>query len=547
MFFVGRSAAPRNEDSSLMDASAFLQDIIEHPDDDTPRLVFADWLDDHGNEAERARAEFIRVQIERARLPIDDDRQADLEARERRLAVAHALDWVTTPWDLRNLRFRRGFPETLLTTAVYLSERQHPLPHLPIRELSLSFAPGANRQRLRECTDLARIESLRMRGVAPRVFSEEAIRVILEAKYLIRLRSLDVSGNMLRDDSLARLLALPVVQQLESLDISSNVLGNATLTSLTALPWPRLRRLSLSNNQIGVEGVRALFRSDLWPRLEEIDLSWLAVDGDPGLDRALETCMATHLDVLGLATGTTTVTRALCQARNWGRLRSLEIHNAPFALGDLDRFLAHPGLANLEHLVLRQCQLSPWDMKRLAACPLLGNLRRLEVQGNLGAFTALARSKCIRQLRSLSGCDEDAGVIAFLRSPNAAHLRRLNFECDDDAANRLSNPIAEAMADAPHLEHLTTLLGAFGTLSDQGARALARAPHLHNLTLLSVEGCPIRAGGQRALMEAEHIAWVGINEHDIRQADVKEMRRQRYRGMRWDYWLAPDDPAYPAP
>ena len=32
---------------------AFLRDIIEHRDDDAPRLVYADWLEDHG---ERDRA-----------------------------------------------------------------------------------------------------------------------------------------------------------------------------------------------------------------------------------------------------------------------------------------------------------------------------------------------------------------------------------------------------------------------------------------------------------------------------------------------------------
>ena len=40
--------------------------IIAHPDDDTPRLIFADWLEEKGDSA---RAEFIRVQIDRARLP----------------------------------------------------------------------------------------------------------------------------------------------------------------------------------------------------------------------------------------------------------------------------------------------------------------------------------------------------------------------------------------------------------------------------------------------------------------------------------------------
>ena len=59
---------------------AFLGDIIEHPDDDTPRLVYSDWLEEHGKEAGRARAEFIRLQIELEplRLPRSDPR-AELE------------------------------------------------------------------------------------------------------------------------------------------------------------------------------------------------------------------------------------------------------------------------------------------------------------------------------------------------------------------------------------------------------------------------------------------------------------------------------------
>ena len=43
---------------------AFLADIIEHPEDDTPRLVFADWLEDRGDAPGRDLAEFIRLQIE---------------------------------------------------------------------------------------------------------------------------------------------------------------------------------------------------------------------------------------------------------------------------------------------------------------------------------------------------------------------------------------------------------------------------------------------------------------------------------------------------
>jgi uncharacterized protein (TIGR02996 family) len=50
----------------MTDGGALLAAVLEHPGDDTPRLVYADWLDDHG---EHDRADLIRVQCEAARLP----------------------------------------------------------------------------------------------------------------------------------------------------------------------------------------------------------------------------------------------------------------------------------------------------------------------------------------------------------------------------------------------------------------------------------------------------------------------------------------------
>jgi uncharacterized protein (TIGR02996 family) len=44
---------------------SLLRAVVAAPDDDVPRLVAADWLDEHG---QPDRAEFIRVQIELARL-----------------------------------------------------------------------------------------------------------------------------------------------------------------------------------------------------------------------------------------------------------------------------------------------------------------------------------------------------------------------------------------------------------------------------------------------------------------------------------------------
>ena len=55
----------------MTDHAAFLRSIIAHADDDLPRLVYADWLEENG---QADRAEFIRVQCELAKEPTTCDR-----------------------------------------------------------------------------------------------------------------------------------------------------------------------------------------------------------------------------------------------------------------------------------------------------------------------------------------------------------------------------------------------------------------------------------------------------------------------------------------
>ena len=59
--------------TTTADHAAFLRAIIAEPAVDLHRLVFADWLEDHG---EPERAEFIRCQIELANLPSENDNSA---------------------------------------------------------------------------------------------------------------------------------------------------------------------------------------------------------------------------------------------------------------------------------------------------------------------------------------------------------------------------------------------------------------------------------------------------------------------------------------
>jgi uncharacterized protein (TIGR02996 family) len=96
---------------AMPDDGAFLRAIIENPDDDAPRLIYADWLEEQGRPD---RAEFIRVQVALARLAENDPRRTELEARERGLLAAHEADWVRPLQAVADAwTFRRGFVETV--------------------------------------------------------------------------------------------------------------------------------------------------------------------------------------------------------------------------------------------------------------------------------------------------------------------------------------------------------------------------------------------------------------------------------------------------
>src|SRR4051794_21614639 len=115
-----------------MPHDAFLRSIIENPDDDSRRLVYADWLDGRGD----PRGEFIRVQCELARLSEVDPRRAELEARERRLPVEYQ-EWAEPLRGLaRRWEFRRGFVEVI--------DRENAL-----NGLALAPRPGPGESRVR--------------------------------------------------------------------------------------------------------------------------------------------------------------------------------------------------------------------------------------------------------------------------------------------------------------------------------------------------------------------------------------------------------------
>lgn len=97
------------------DRLPFLRAIVQSPDDDLPRLVYADFLEESGEAAEVARAHFVRVQCELDKCPhlqitkpwceIRNRREA-LSAMESELLLKYDLIWF--PLTLK-IKWHRGF------------------------------------------------------------------------------------------------------------------------------------------------------------------------------------------------------------------------------------------------------------------------------------------------------------------------------------------------------------------------------------------------------------------------------------------------------
>src|SRR5262245_2184200 len=105
------------------DAEALWAAVLANPEDDAPRLVYADWLDEHG---QPERAAFIRLQIEWARAPKHDPIRVVLARRADRLWDLYGADWVAELPRIDHItwgEFDRGFPRAVVARSLADFER----------------------------------------------------------------------------------------------------------------------------------------------------------------------------------------------------------------------------------------------------------------------------------------------------------------------------------------------------------------------------------------------------------------------------------------
>ncbi len=141
----------------------FLRMIAENPDDDAPRLVFADWLDEHDMPE---RAEFIRLQIELARMDPSDEGYPEKTARMRRCGIFTEKGkypfFDHLPTKTAKIGFRRGFIESIHDTSKKFDTSGFDL--LPIQTL---YTHGDGLAQFKQFTNLKRLRYLDYSGAKP--------------------------------------------------------------------------------------------------------------------------------------------------------------------------------------------------------------------------------------------------------------------------------------------------------------------------------------------------------------------------------------------
>jgi uncharacterized protein (TIGR02996 family) len=356
--------------------AGFLADIIEHPDD-TPRLICADWLEEHGDPD---RAEFIRLQIALAKMAEDAPARKEAKAREWQLRRQHGDTWrqEVPVWARERPKFQRGFVAEIEGTA----------------RLFLKGAPGLFRR--------APIQGVKLRPSAAQWAG------VFASPHLQRLRRLNVGLGALGPEGMRLVTASPHLGNVQDLDVMWSRLGDEGVETLAASgALGGLVTLRLQTNQVGVGGIRALAAATHFPALAALHLG-----GNPFGDEGLA--------VLAASTALT-------------GLRALHLGNTGIGPAGVEALAAGPLLRQLTRLDLSSGdQIGDEGVIALARSKQVGGLTALALHGSGmtdRGVQALATSPHLQNLAMLdiAFCPRvsDAGILALAESPRLPGLRKL--------------------------------------------------------------------------------------------------------------------------
>ncbi|VTU02029.1 Uncharacterized protein OS=Sorangium cellulosum (strain So ce56) GN=sce1195 PE=4 SV=1 [Gemmataceae bacterium] len=311
------------------DRRALMAAILADPGEDTPRLALADWLDEHGDARDRARAEFIRLQCELARLP-EDAKKTPAHKRSEALHKKHLLAWLGSLAPLNSMHeFTRGLLAHWYCTTQEFLKKDH-------------------QRALAERLPLVGAHTLLLSGPTARagaVAGSAALEWFAELCWL---------GGKLDDDGLGELARSPCGARLSRVLLSDLRCTNAGLTALAkSAAFPNLRTIGLRADSPRVaythRGVLRVLESDRFPKLESLDL----LDRPPaGFNQRLFYNEPALSRVRAYWAPNGGDTAALCRCRRLTNLEALRISGSTVTDDDVRALLDNPAFAKLKVLEL---------------------------------------------------------------------------------------------------------------------------------------------------------------------------------------------------
>ena len=350
----------------------FLEQIVTDPDDDRPRLVYADYLMEQGD----PRGELIAVQCRLARHAAtceDVGPLGPLESRERALLRAYGKAWSLDAetrlkfWG--ELGFRRGFIESLTFNGGFQSSYAQIREAAPLlRALSL-----AGLDDLADSDALAGIEEITIRSGFPKMRELEALAA---SPHIAKLRRLGFVYANPSQKELWTFVSLPL--QLE--ELSMGFYGE-----------PFYGRLMLE--QLAKEPHRRALRS--------LRIRWLR---RLGMIRELGTALP-NLETLALDNADLTAADIHAIVVAFPKLVTLDIGDNDQRVADLDLAQLLADAPALRRIRLSRLGLEDRQAIALASSPHARRLVQLDLSTNklsdAGAF-ALARSEHLGAIRRLA-------------------------------------------------------------------------------------------------------------------------------------------------
>jgi uncharacterized protein (TIGR02996 family) len=342
---------PKSPFPDLPDAEvrAFLAAIHETPEDDTPRLVFADWLEEHDD----PRGEILRIQCTLARMDEDDPAFKECQARDQQWRKRYQKAWNEELGGVVS-GFERGLPVAGDDDETGMWLRPARVSGPLVGQLAIGW-PSSVWLWITDRKDLATIQSppwsdaaTRLGLVFPEYFPATNARLARLAG-LKHIRALGLMDGTMTDAGLAPLAELA---GLEDLQLGWTRVGDAGLAHLAGLT--RLRDLRLSDTRITDAGLAYLARLR--------GLKWL----DLSVNRVTDAGLAHLVGMTGLKglylDGTRITDVGLSQLAGFHNLRVLTLDDTAVT----DAGLAHlSGLTRLQNLLVRQTQVTRKGVTRL--------------------------------------------------------------------------------------------------------------------------------------------------------------------------------------